>query len=61
MVIIKKKFIDRYSKIIRAGSAVGIFPVSFKLLKNGENDEEFGEFFYQFQLKGETIKFIFRY
>ena len=58
MVIIKKNFINRYSKIIRIGNAIGVFPLSFKAIKIDENDEDN---FCELQLKCKTFKYVYRY
>ena len=58
MVIIKKNFINRYSKIIRIGNAIGLFPLCFKAIKIDENDEDN---FCELQLKCKTFKYVYRY
>ncbi len=61
MVIIKKNFINRYSKIIRIGNAIGLFPLSFKPIKIDENDENDEDNFCELQLKCRTFKYVYRY
>ena len=58
MVKIKKNFINRYSKIIRIGNAIGLFPLSFKPIKINENDEDN---YCELQLKCKTFKYVDRY